>query len=85
MFDRRTREMIHNCEDAIKSIESKYSNQSNYKMMIFTEEEVLTRMRKTWSYTKLMKAEYTFFCVLAIIMMLYIWYQTILKFFISVI
>ena len=84
-FDRRTREMIHNCEDAIKSIESKYSNQSNYKMMIFTEEEVLTRMRKTWSYTKLMKAEYTFFCVLAIIMMLYIWYQTILKFFISVI
>lgn len=73
-FDKRTKEMIHNCENAIKVIEREYSNQYNPDIMIFHEEETLSRMRKTWSYTKLMIMEYAFFCIFALLMSIYIIY-----------
>lgn len=75
-FDKRTKEMIHNCENAIKFIERKYSNKYDPTIMIFLEEETLSRMRKTWSYTKLMVTEYVFFCLFALVMAICIIYTS---------
>ena len=44
-FDKRTRDMIHNCEESIKCIESEYKEAFGRKIMIFTTEEEMTNKK----------------------------------------
>lgn len=67
MFDKRTRGMIKNCENAIKLIEKRYMDQFGVDIMIFTQEELWTKVNKEMTYTKIMYLEFVFIIVIAAI------------------
>lgn len=60
MFDKRTRSMIKNCEKAIKKIEMKHMEKFGAEIMIFTQEELQTEIKKEMTFTKIMKLEFGF-------------------------
>lgn len=67
MFDKRTRGMIKNCENAIKLIEKRYMDQFGADIMIFTQEELWSKVNKEMTYTKIMYLEFVFIIVIAAI------------------
>ena len=77
-FDKRTRDMIHNCEKSIKCVENEYKGTFGHKMMIFTAEEEMTNEKRhdskiMYTYTTLLIAEYWAFGITAAGILLYIW------------
>ncbi len=67
MYDKRTRNMIKNCEDAIKVIEKKYMEKLDPDIMIFTQEALWAKVNKEMTYTKIMYLEFAFVIVIAFI------------------
>ncbi len=67
MYDKRTRNMIKNCEDAIKVIEKKYMEKFDPDIMIFTQEALWAKVNKEMTYTKIMYLEFAFVIVIAFI------------------
>lgn len=77
-FDKRTRDMIHNCEESIKCIESEYKEAFGRKIMIFTTEEEMTNKKRhdskiMYTYSTLLVIEYWVFSIAATIILIYIW------------
>lgn len=77
-FDKRTRDMIHNCEESIKCIESEYKEAFGRKIMIFTTEEEMTNKKRhdskiMYTYSTLLVVEYWVFSIAATIILIYIW------------
>ena len=73
MFDKRTRSMIKNCEKAIKKIEMKYIEKFDAEIMVFTQEELQTKIKKEMTYTKIMKLEFGFVITAMALCLLGIW------------
>lgn len=71
-FDMRTRNMIKNCEEAIKSIERKYESTFGVEIMVFIQEESKTRLSKELTYTKLMNIQFVFFVIIALVSLMII-------------
>lgn len=69
MFDQRTRSMIKKCEAAIKSVEKKYTGQYGADIMIFTQEELQTQISKEMTYTKILKLEFSFIIIAALLLL----------------
>lgn len=73
MFDQRTRSLIKKCEVAIKSVEKKYIDQYGADVMIFTQEELQTQVNKEITYTKIMKLEFSFIIIMALLFLVWIY------------
>lgn len=73
-LDKRTKEMIKFSEDALKTIEQKYSSEYSSEIMIFNKEQEKTLFERRWSwfakkflsYSKLFKLIYLFFTIIGI-------------------
>lgn len=77
-FDKRTRDMIHNCEESIKCIENEYRGKFGLKIMVFTTEEEMTNEKRhdskiMFTYTTLLIIEYWVFSIAATVILVYIW------------
>ncbi len=72
MLDRRTKEMIKNCEESLKAVEQKYASEVDENFLIFTMEEGKTKNSWTLSYTKSLSLGYLFFVIFAIVCLLII-------------
>lgn len=72
MLDRRTKEMIKNCEDSLKAVEQKYASEVDENFLIFSLEERKTKGSWTLSYTKSLSLGYLFFVIFAVVCLLII-------------
>lgn len=74
LFDQRTKEMIHKCEEGFLSIENKYSREIELnEILIFSREKEMTNARNTfkhWTYTSIMTIMYLFFSCIGILCIL---------------
>lgn len=75
-LDTRTKQMIHTCEDSIKSLEKRYTNLFSPDLMIFNREAKITSLHLKWgwfplNYTKSFKALFCFFSIVGLICSIY--------------